>query len=1123
MQQDLNHLDKIARDEALDPTQSFIVQAPAGSGKTELLIQRFLTLLNVVKKPEEILAITFTKKAANEMRARVMKALKNAAYEPMPEALHAQKTWQLGRAVLEKDQQFNWNLLQNPNQLRIQTIDSLCTYLTKQLPILSHIGAQPDIAQDAFQLYRDAVQEVLAHVEESYEWSSAISDVLLHVDNDLNKLQTLLIRLLQKRDQWLPYIHFDHHDQVIREELEKHFSSVISDHLQSLKKNFPQIIFNQLLPSIRYAADQLRARQSDSSIISCLDLIDFPSTRPQDLPTWQGIAQLLLTKTFSWRKRADEDIGFPKVAELKNAQEKNLRAEHSQNLLNAIISLSDNAELKNLLEELFYLPNPTYTNEQWHILSSLLKILKICAAQLRIIFQQRGKIDFIENTQAALCALGDDQHPTDLTLALDYQIQHILIDEFQDTSSTQYQLLQKLIMGWQAYDGRTLFIVGDPMQSIYRFREAEVGLFMRLYQSGFAHVPLKPLRLTRNFRSTSEIVDWNNRYFEGIFPAFNDVSSGAVRYSESVANHGEDDADAAISQVSLHGFVNNEQEHDAAIVSCIQKLQTEFPNERLAVLVRSRTHLIHLMPQLKKANIAYRAIDIDALHARQIIQDLFSLTCALLHHADRIAWLSMLRAPYCGLTLSDLLIIARQHDYSSIWENIKNEKIIALLSEDGQKRIKRIFPILQAQINERSRSAFRQWIENTWLLLGGPAALQHEDEFKDVDVYFNLLEELAIEQHITRHVLKQKLNSLYAATQNEHCQLDIMTIHSAKGLEFDSVILPHLERKMPNNDKELFAWLEQPLANGKNALLLAPIHATGAEQDASFRYITRRERIKFEHEISRLFYVATTRAKKRLHLFFNAKQHEDNIKIESGSFLQQLWPAISNQQQMILNQSLHGTIGIDEQKPRFIKRLTSDWQNNIKLASKTLSFHHKNAGFQLHNPLPQQIGVVVHQLMQLLSDNGITWWQSQVDIVKNKFIMQALKIAGVIPTRIELAVHEVNRMIENTLADDHGTWILTAKLQAKTEYAITALIKNVTQQLVIDKTFVDENDIRWIIDYKTTTFTDEDLEHFLQESQEKYLEKMMIYAEAMRFADARKIKLGLYFPALKAWKEWDAG
>src|SRR5690348_8455610 len=127
--------DEKERARALDPKKSFIVQAPAGSGKTELLTQRFLMLLTKVKQPEEILAITFTKKSAAEMRARIINALNHALLEPEPTAPHAKKTWDIAKQVLQRSQLLQWNLLDNPNRLRTQTIDSFNAYLTKQLPI----------------------------------------------------------------------------------------------------------------------------------------------------------------------------------------------------------------------------------------------------------------------------------------------------------------------------------------------------------------------------------------------------------------------------------------------------------------------------------------------------------------------------------------------------------------------------------------------------------------------------------------------------------------------------------------------------------------------------------------------------------------------------------------------------------------------------------------------------------------------------------------------------------------------------------------------------------------------------------------------------------------------------
>ena len=121
-------IDHTERLKAINPEESFIVSAPAGSGKTGLITQRILCLLGTVNHPEEILSITFTRKAAAEMAARVHSALQTAANEPRPENQYEAQTWDFAQKALQQDQNLNWNLLDMPNRLRIQTIDSFCRY-----------------------------------------------------------------------------------------------------------------------------------------------------------------------------------------------------------------------------------------------------------------------------------------------------------------------------------------------------------------------------------------------------------------------------------------------------------------------------------------------------------------------------------------------------------------------------------------------------------------------------------------------------------------------------------------------------------------------------------------------------------------------------------------------------------------------------------------------------------------------------------------------------------------------------------------------------------------------------------------------------------------------------------
>ncbi|MDG2301971.1 MAG: UvrD-helicase domain-containing protein, partial [Gammaproteobacteria bacterium] len=130
--------DRSTREYALDPLKSFAIRAPAGSGKTTLLTNRILRLLATVDSPELIVAMTFTKKAAQEMRERVINALnaiKNSESHADPDCSH-----ELAKVVLERDSQLNWHLIENPSRLRIMTIDSFSQRLVRQMPISSGVG-----------------------------------------------------------------------------------------------------------------------------------------------------------------------------------------------------------------------------------------------------------------------------------------------------------------------------------------------------------------------------------------------------------------------------------------------------------------------------------------------------------------------------------------------------------------------------------------------------------------------------------------------------------------------------------------------------------------------------------------------------------------------------------------------------------------------------------------------------------------------------------------------------------------------------------------------------------------------------------------------------------------------
>src|SRR5580698_4419834 len=487
--------DNAARLRALDVAQSFIVQAPAGSGKTELLIQRYLKLLETVETPDAVIAITFTRKAAGEMRSRVMEALRSAQRGVEPEAEHQRLTYQISRHVLDHERKLGWDLLRNPARLRIETIDALCASITRRMPWLARFGAMPEISEKAEDLYREAARNTLAHLEHGHP---GLAYVLLHLDNDFQRARQLLTQMLEKRDQWLR-----HTGANLRDEFEGSLQRIILEELAHLSGTF-------------------RHDLAAEATFLC-ELERFPGASLADLDDWKKIADLLLTKTGDLRKRAAAHAFKGRCEQLLA----NLRGEDA--LIESLARFRD-------------LPAPQFTESQWQAVEAAVSVLKLAVGELQLVFRERGRVDFPELSIRASDALGQVDAPEDLALALGQRIQHFLVDEFQDTSVTQFQLIEKLTAGWEPGDGRTLFLVGDPMQSIYRFRQADVSLFLNARVKGLGAIQLEPLTLSVNFRSLPDIVEWVNRTFESILPANDELESGAVAYSASIPGAGGEGA-----------------------------------------------------------------------------------------------------------------------------------------------------------------------------------------------------------------------------------------------------------------------------------------------------------------------------------------------------------------------------------------------------------------------------------------------------------------------------------------------------------------------------------------------------------------------------------------------------
>lgn len=1124
------------REKALDPARSFIVQAPAGSGKTGLLIQRFLALLVGAREPEEIIAITFTRKAASEMRQRILCALQGAGIEPPAEAYHARRTWELARQVLERDHERQWNLLDHPGRLRIQTIDSLCASLAQQMPVLSRVGALPEVTEDSWNLYTEAAESTLAMLEEDCPWSDALACLIQHLDNRLDRVQAMIAEMLARRDQWLRHIGNSQNPQLQRRSLESAFERVVTTLLADLVAQVPKKCELELVTLAKFAGSNMSDQQCP--IAACANLTVFPGSSISDRSQWEGLAGLFLTKSGNWRKAFTVNEGFPSSSRARGENEKLQFADMKRRMKALTDELREHNGLRESLAGLMGAPPHRYSDAEWQVLDALLEVLRVAAAQLELVFDRRGQADFASLSQAALTALGEPDAPTDLTLALDYRITHILVDEFQDTSVNQYQLLNRLTSGWQPGDGHTLFVVGDPMQSIYRFREAEVGLFLAAKQHGIGNVYMEPLSLTVNFRSQRGIVDWLNRSFPAILAKSDDFNNGAVSYFPSDGFRSRLEG----SGVEFHPVLGRDDLSEALQVErIVRESQRENPENRIAILVRSRSHLETIVLQLRRAGLRFQAVEIEQLAERPVVQDLLALTRALSHQADRLAWLALLRAPFCGLTLKDIYTLAADAPADTVFGLLHQMPRVQSLSDDGRDRIRRLLPVLEAAVLQRGRVNLRRQVESVWIALGGPTCAGGGAGLEDAQSYFDCLEKLCNGAHIPDPgEIIENLGQIYANPDIKAVgSVQLMTIHKAKGLEFDTVIVPGLGRYPRSNEESLLRWLETGFPVGEGDLLLAPISPSGEDRNPMASYLRLLENTKAQFEAGRLLYVACTRAKNRLHLIGHVGVRESPegmgrlIAPQARSLLSHLWPIVEPEfeAKQVTSSDNPEEARVDSMgdephsAPRL--RISGDWippgplpdmVTGMPLAKVVPS---QPIAFDWAGETARHVGTVVHRLFEYIAQRGIeSVDQYEVDRLIQSSSNMLLRL-GLEQRQVKSAIERIEVALRTATRSQRGRWILSnIHALGACELAVSGQIDGKIGHWVIDRTFVDQRGRRWIIDYKTGTHGGSHMDAFLDQEQERYRPQLETYAALLARMDERPIWLGLYFPVLDAWREW---
>ena len=1196
--------DQNQRMRALDKTRSILVQAPAGSGKTDLLTRRFLRLLSEVEDPGEIVAITFTRAAAAEMRHRILSELEKASASDAPKQAQDEFSMDaLALRALERSRALGWQLPELPAQLRIKTIDSFCRDLALQQPLLTELGGELAIDEQPEKLYRSAARRTLECIDNDDSMlRRAIETLLLWRDNNWQEMEDLLVKMLVQRDRWM-------HEFVLKREpdwdtlrtrLERPFGAAVHETLSRLDQLFNQApgAREGALELARFACEE-PGPNSPWGLAECPEIPSAPFSEGLESArhVYLSLASFLQTQKGHWRseKGLKAQDGFPATPRGRTGKAR---------FASLIALLEAVPNLESLLASVSQLPPARYTDEDWQIVQSCFILLRHAAAELKTVFAEAGAVDYIEVAQIAQSVLrGEDGFPSDAARAVADGIRHLLVDEFQDTSRRQHRLLASLTAAWPDQADRTIFVVGDPMQSIYFFRDADAELFPRMRRTGLENPDGDTLvfdfvALTANFRTDPLLVERLNDAFTKVFAA--DDGSGVTFSPSEPAREASEHSIRRlclhlefVPQASRNKAAGSAAEHQKEVVAHdreaareaqiseiaalirshgerIKQARDGGAKYRVAVLGRTRKALEPIALALRKQAIPFRAVELEELRNRPEVQDALALGRALLNAQDRVAWLGVLRAPWCGLALNDLHVLAGVDDSDSLKRAISEllAERLHLLSEHGRGAVARVLSAFGSVPNLRAAlptASLGTLLEQIWLRVGGAWCVDSTAR-ANLDLLWRCLDSLPDgEQDLLGPALDaalKKLTALPDPTASSECGVQLMTIHKSKGLEFEVVIVPDLQAGSANNRGKLLSWLERGIAPGNDEagepgeiteFLVAPLQAKRADRGKAKEWVDRVYRERESQEMRRILYVAATRAREELHLFARPAYKEMDEGLElmepANCLLATAWPAIrehvharfdawrtqklaaltTTEEPIIETIAAEGRDNVyimpSVTRPTIVHRLPADFQpvppgtTVDALTSQDGAAIGESRLYERHEGglLSRALGTAVHKLLEELARlRKIQGWsETRATLVQFKpRIMAAVRSAGAHPSLAETITTKAFECAFGASEDPHGQWILSPHAEAASEAAWTGIVAGAVRSVRVDRVFragteplSAGDNVWWIIDYKTAHADNLDPALALPMLRRVFAPQLEAYAAVLRKLHGDEAKL----------------
>ncbi|EOD00240.1 ATP-dependent DNA helicase UvrD/PcrA [Caldisalinibacter kiritimatiensis] len=818
------------------------VNAGAGSGKTRVLVERYIYILEngVLEKDKEIesiLAITFTNKAAAEMKERVRKSVSEKIVED--------KKWK--RIYMDID------------RAQISTIHSFCSKILRENPIESKLTPGFSVLED-------------------YEADNILKEII----------ETYINEGLEK----------DH-------DMFKFFRYFTADSLD--KSN------NSIIDNIKNLYNKIR-----STGFSFIEVKNITLNTIDNLEVDISLIEDIKQKFIYLMSKARKNSKFAKLE--KDNIWIQFKDEHVTEIDNIVIDtlkyLSQNIgkmkneeetikELKRSISEIVKIEE----KNKRHIYEKLLDILIDIDTRYSEEKRRRGVLDY-EDLQLRVLKLLDNN---EIRKKYQKKFRYIMVDEFQDTNELQKKIIYKLCSENSKLDRQNLFVVGDPKQSIYRFRGADVEVFYDVMNDINEVSNIEPITLEDNFRTVDSVMGFINSIFERVMGDAYDKLRPNKESSNKVDVEVLECEDLQIPEEENKAEYVKKYESEL-IAKRIKKLVEKdgYRYRDIALLFRSTTDNSIYEEALKQYGIPFYNIGSGGFFKRQEIIDIINALKAINNRFDTLSVVATLRSPMFGLSDNTLYWILRDTT-SDILERLNED--IHNISKEEREKVKKAYEILTRLNNIKSfvkvYDLINELIEKTYyietcmLKFGNKQTMANIVKFTEMAREFSQRNNSDLQGFLDYidNKIKNDIDEGQAQVESEEGNtVKIMTIHKSKGLQFKVVIVPQLSKQFnfsyPNIlfDKKKGIGIKHPNKLGK----------PDKETSHLYKDILEAHKEKDMEENKRILYVAMTRAEEKLiignqsterlresfkkliqeHLEYGEFERINNIEVEKGEFKQ---------------------------------------------------------------------------------------------------------------------------------------------------------------------------------------------------------------------------------------------